>query len=103
MQLNMTMVDIMTDPVKFREYMKVAIHNHEQQKKAKRDWYNRNKDAIRPRGRSVKANTTIEEMMIARILKSNLSMVVFSAFGRSEEIKMTAPRMAMRIPSQCGK
>ena len=56
MQLNMTMVDIMTDPVKFREYMKVAIHNHEQQKKAKRDWYNRNKDAISQRRKDVYAS-----------------------------------------------
>ena len=42
----MTMIDIVTDPVKFREYMRIAIHNHEQQKKAKRDWYARNKERI---------------------------------------------------------
>lgn len=46
MELNMTMIDIVTDPEKFREYMRIAIHNHEQQKKAKRDWYYRNKDRI---------------------------------------------------------
>lgn len=42
----MSMIDIVTDPEKFREYMRIAIHNHEQQKKAKRDWYNRNKERI---------------------------------------------------------
>lgn len=46
MELNMAMIDIVTDPEKFREYMRIAIHNHEQQKKAKRDWYNRNKERI---------------------------------------------------------
>lgn len=46
MELNMTMIDIVTDPAKFREYMRIAIHNHEQQKKAKRDYYYRNKDRI---------------------------------------------------------
>lgn len=56
MQLNMEMVELMTNPEKFREYMKVAIHNHEQQKKAKRDWYHRNKDAISQRRKDVYAS-----------------------------------------------
>lgn len=49
MELNMRMIDIVTDPEKFKEYMRIAIHNHEQQKKAKRDWYYRNKEAISQR------------------------------------------------------
>lgn len=46
MELDGRMIELMTDPAKFREYMRVAIHNHEQQKKAKRDWYSRNKEII---------------------------------------------------------
>lgn len=45
----MKLVDIVTDPEKFKEYMRIAIHNHEQQKKAKRDWYHRNKEIISQR------------------------------------------------------
>jgi hypothetical protein len=46
MEIDGKMIEIMTDPEKFKEYMRVAIHNHDQQKKAKRDWYYRNKEAI---------------------------------------------------------
>ena len=45
----MNMVEIMTNPEKFREYLRVAIHSHDQQKKAKRDYYHRNKEAISQR------------------------------------------------------
>ncbi len=46
MELNMSMVDLMTDPVKFREYMRKATEKHEQQKAAKRRWYIKHKQDI---------------------------------------------------------
>ena len=49
----MGMVEIMTNPDKFKEYLRVAIHSHEQQKKAKRDYYHRNKEAISQRRKDV--------------------------------------------------
>lgn len=49
----MGMVEIMTNPDKFKDYLRVAIHSHEQQKKAKRDYYHRNKEAISQRRKDV--------------------------------------------------
>lgn len=49
----MGMVEIMTNPDKFKEYLRIAIHSHEQQKKAKRDYYHRNKEAISQRRKDV--------------------------------------------------
>lgn len=49
----MGMVEIMMNADKFKDYLRVAIHSHEQQKKAKRDYYHRNKEAISQRRKDV--------------------------------------------------
>lgn len=46
MELDGRIVEILTEPAKFKDYLRVAIHNHDQQKKAKRDWYHRNKEEV---------------------------------------------------------
>lgn len=59
MELDGRMIEIMTDPEKFKEYLRVALHNHEQQKKAKRDWYHRNKEAISQRRKEAYASKKV--------------------------------------------
>jgi len=46
MELDIKVLEVMTDPEKFKDYLRVAIHNHDLQKKAKRDWYYRNREAV---------------------------------------------------------
>ena len=63
----------------------------------------RNNETISPSGRNVKPNSTMEPTMMARILKSNRSTSVFSAFLFRDDSKITAPRVAITTPSQNGK
>jgi hypothetical protein len=44
--LNMDMVDLFTNPEKLKEEMDRLRRKHENEKKAKRDYYHRHRDAI---------------------------------------------------------
>ena len=65
MQLNMEMVDIMTDPVKARDFTASALRHYDAMKQAQKRYYEKNREAIltkyrdthpnpRPRGRPKK-------------------------------------------------
>lgn len=51
MQLNMQMIEMVTDPELFKTTLRRVLRQHEAQKKAKRDHYHRNKEAINEKRR----------------------------------------------------
>ena len=61
MELNLDMVELLTDPEKFREYMRRAKERHEAQKKAKRDYYHRNKEEIAQKRKAKRTEGTTKE------------------------------------------
>ena len=47
------MLNLLTDPEKLKEYIQKSVSLHEAQKKAKRDYYHRNKEAISQKRKGV--------------------------------------------------